>query len=108
MTIAALTLAGVRFSVVHLVALQFVAGIGLDYALFFSRTRLDVEERSRTLRTLLTCNAMALLTFGLLCVCRTPLLRDIGTTVATGVVCAMLFAFMFAGPKPAFQPDVPV
>lgn len=102
-TIAALTLSGVRFSVVHVVALQFVAGIGLDYALFFSRTGLDVEERSRTLRTLLTCNAMALLTFGLLCVCRTPLLRDIGTTVATGVVCAMIFAFMFAGRKPALS-----
>jgi predicted exporter len=29
---------------------------------------------------------MALLTFGLLCLCRTPLLRDIGATVAIGVV----------------------
>jgi predicted exporter len=75
--------------------------------LFFSRPRLDVEERSRTLRTLLTCNAMALLTFGLLCVCRTPLLRDIGTTVATGVVWAMIFAFMFTGPKPASSPGLP-
>ena len=102
-TLAALTLACARLTLVHVVALQFVAGIGLDYALFFSRPRLDEEERSRTLRTLFTCNVMALLTFGLLCLCRTPLLRDIGVTVATGVVAAMLFAFMFAGPIP--RPD---
>ena len=95
-----------RFSIVDVVALQFVTGIGLDYALFFSRTGLDAEERARTLRTLFTCNAMALLTFGLLCVCRTNLLRDIGTTVAIGVVCAMLFAFMFAGPKPGTSPGL--
>ena len=103
LTISALTLAGVPLTVVHVVALQFVAGIGLDYALFFSRPRLDAEERSRTLRTLFTCNGMALLTFGLLCLCRTPLLRDIGETVAVGVVAAMLFAFMFAGIAPSAQ-----
>ena len=100
MTVAALSLAGARLTLVHVVALQFVAGIGLDYALFFSRPRLDAEERSRTLRTLFTCNAMALLTFGLLCLCRTPLLRDIGETVALGVIAAMLCAFMFAGQAP--------
>lgn len=102
-TLTALKLAGVKLSLVHLVALQFVAGIGLDYALFFSRPRLDGEERSRTLRTLFTCQAMALLTFGLLCLCRTPLLRDIGETVAVGVVAAMLFAFMFAGVAPGTE-----
>jgi predicted exporter len=99
-TVAAWTLAGVPLSLVHVIALQFVAGIGLDYALFFSRPRLDEEERSRTLRTLFTCNAMALMTFGLLCICTTPLLRAIGETVVVGVVAAMVFAFLFAGPAP--------
>ena len=97
-TIAALMLAGTRLSLIHVVALQFVAGIGLDYAVFFSRSGLDEEERSRTLRTLFTCNGMALLTFGLLCLCRTPLLQWIGSTVAIGVVASMIFAFLFAGP----------
>ncbi len=105
-TVTVLTLAGVALSVVHVMALQFVVGIGLDYALFFSRTGLDVEERCRTMLTLVTCNCMALLTFGLLCLCRTRLLRDIGETVAVGVVCAMVFGFLFAGtrvdePRPA-------
>ncbi len=97
-TVALLTACGVRLSLIHLVALQLVAGVGLDYALFFARRQLDREERARTLRTLVTCNAMTLLTFGLLATCQTPLLRDIGITVAVGAVLAMAFAFLCAGP----------
>ncbi len=98
--VALLTGAGARLSLIHVVALQFVAGIGLDYALFFARTQIDEEERARTLRTLVTCNAMTMLTFGLLASCQTPLLRDLGATVATGALAAMIFAFLFAGPMP--------
>ncbi len=99
-TVAGLTAAGVRLSLIHLVALQLVAGVGLDYALFFARRPLDAEERARTLRTLVTCNGMTLLTFGLLAACQTPLLRDIGVTVATGALLAMAFSFLFAGQSP--------
>ncbi len=106
LTLAGLTLAGQRLSLIHIVALQFAAGIGLDYALFFARAQLDEEERARTLRTLVTCNAMTLLTFGLLAFCRTPLLRDIGLTTALGAVCALLCAFLFAGPTPT-RPTAP-
>lgn len=98
-TVTALTVAGVRLSLIHLVSLQFVVGVGLDYALFFARPQADEEERARTLRTLFTCVSMALLTFGLLSFCRTPLLREIGATVAVGVACAIAFAFLFAAPK---------
>ncbi|HYZ33535.1 MAG TPA: MMPL family transporter [Crenalkalicoccus sp.] len=100
-TVAVLTLAGLRLSLIHLVALQLVAGVGLDYALFFARRQLDGEERARTLRTLVTCNAMTLLTFGLLALCQTPLLRDIGVTVACGAVLAMGFAFLGTGEAPS-------
>ena len=99
-TAALLTAMGARLSLIHLVAMQLVAGVGLDYALFFARRQLDAEERARTLRTLVTCNAMTLLTFGLLAACQTPLLRDIGVTVAAGAVLAMGFAFLFAGEAP--------
>ena len=98
-TVAALTAAGVRLTLIHVVSLQFVAGVGLDYALFFARAQVDEEERARTLRTLVTCVSMALLSFGLLSLCRTPLLQGIGATVAVGVASAMAFAFLFAGPK---------
>ena len=97
--VAILVARGTRLSLIHLVSLQFVAGIGLDYALFFARTQLDAEERARTLRTLVTCNVMALLTFSLLCLCHTPLLRQIGSTVSIGVVLALGFGFLFAGPR---------
>lgn len=96
-TVGVLTAWGVRFSLIHLVALQLVVGVGLDYALFFARRQLDAEERARTLRTLVTCNGMTLLTFGLLAGCQTPLLRDIGATVTVGAVLAMGFAFLVAG-----------
>ena len=96
-TVAVLTAAGVRLSLLHLVALQFTVGVGLDYALFYARRQLDAEERARTLRTLVTCNIMTLLTFGLLTLCQTPLLRAIGVTVAMGAVLSMVFSFLFVG-----------
>ncbi|MGH7043587.1 MAG: MMPL family transporter [Acetobacteraceae bacterium] len=99
--VAVLTAAGVRFSLLQIVALQFAAGVGLDYALFFARSQVDAEERARTLRTLMTCNAMTLLTFGLLATARTPLLRQIGLAVVVGAAAAMMTAFLFAGPRPA-------
>ncbi len=40
---------------------------------------------------------MTLLTFGALAACQTPIMRDIGVTVAIGAVLAMIFAFLFAG-----------
>ena len=96
-TVAILTAIGTRLSLLHIVSLQFVVGVGLDYALFFARRQLDEEERARTLRTLTTCNAMTVLTFGLLMLCRTPLLHDIGITVVIGALSALVFSFMFAG-----------
>jgi predicted exporter len=93
-------------SLFHIVSLQLMVGVGLDYALFFARRGLDGEERARTFRTLITCNVMTLLSFGLLAFCRTPLLRGFGITVAVGVVGAICLAFLFAGPRPAPQRSV--
>lgn len=103
-TLTVLTLAGARLSLLSIVALQFVGGVGLDYALFFARRQLDEEERARTLRTLSICNAMTIATFCLLALCRTPLLSDIGKTVALGAAAALCFSFLFAGPRPGREP----
>lgn len=97
-TLALLTLAGVRLSPIHLASLLLVGGVGLDYALFMAREQLDIEERARTLRTLITCNAMTLLTFGLLATCATPILHDIGVTIALGTALSLGFAFLIAAP----------
>lgn len=98
--VAILALRGVPVSLIHLVSIQFVFGIGLDYALFFARPQLDASERARTIRTLLTCNVMTVLAFGLLGFCHTTLLREIGLTVACGAFLFMLFSFMLAGQYP--------
>ncbi|MFT8564894.1 MAG: hypothetical protein ABF742_09295, partial [Acetobacter orientalis] len=95
--LALLALRGVPVSLIHLVSIQFVLGVGLDYALFFARPQLDSAERARTMRTLLTCNVMTVLAFGLLGLCHTALLREIGITVACGAFLFMLFSFMLAG-----------
>ncbi|MDE2006243.1 MAG: MMPL family transporter, partial [Rhodospirillales bacterium] len=104
-SVAALAALGMRVSLLQIVALQLAAGVGLDYALFFARRQLDAEERARTLRTLLLCNAMTLLTFGLLATAATPLLRQIGQTVVIGAGAAIIMAFLFAGPMPARERD---
>ena len=100
-TIGLLMAMGVRLSPIHLASLLLVAGVGLDYALFMAREQLDEEERARTLRTLITCNVMTLLTFGLLATCATPILHDIGITVALGAALSLGFAFLIAAPAGA-------
>ena len=99
-TLALLGRLGVHLSLFHIVALPLMAGIGLDYALFFARRQRDGDERARTFQTLILCHVMTLATFGLLALCQTPLLRGIGLTVTIGVVSAMVFSFLIAGQPP--------
>ncbi|OUI86487.1 hypothetical protein HC62_06560 [Acetobacter tropicalis] len=98
--LAVLAWSGQPLTLIHLISLQFVLGVSLDYALFFARPQLDDAERARTMRTLMTCNIMTVLTFGLLAACNTPLLQEIGKTVALGVALAMAYGFLFAGQRP--------
>ncbi|KAB7624181.1 MMPL family transporter [Alkalilimnicola sp. S0819] len=81
----------------HLVSLLVVAGIGLDYALFFRRPEADPEQQRRTLHGLLTCVASSTLAFGLLGTTEIPVLQFIGRTVAVGVVLSFLFAWLLHG-----------
>ena len=96
-TVSILSAIGTRLSLIHIVSLQFVAGVGLDYALFFARRQLDEEERARTLRTLITCNAMTLLTFGLLAFCAARRYCADWQTVAIGACRRWYSPFCFVG-----------
>lgn len=98
--LALLRLHGPVFSIIHIVALAFVLGVGIDYALFFGRPQLDAAERTRTLRTLLTCNMMTVLSFAILASCQTPLLRELGLTISSGALFAMIFSFLLMGTIP--------
>ncbi|MEM9741367.1 MAG: hypothetical protein AAF918_01660 [Pseudomonadota bacterium] len=108
---AAVLTAAVLMSVLHgalslfeLIALLLVAGLGLDYALFFSRIAaapLDVEERRRVTGAVTLCAASSLLVFGVLSLSSIPLLEGLGRTVSAGVLLAYLLArFGVATRKP--------
>ncbi|MCW8086852.1 MMPL family transporter [Sabulicella glaciei] len=88
LALATLALAGEALNLFHLAALLLLAGLAIDYALFLARAEMD----PRTLEAVLTCVLSTLLTFGLLLVCETPVLRGIGLTVSAGVASAFLLA----------------
>lgn len=78
-------------SLFDLMALTLVAGLGLDYVLFYSRDRHRVDDHA-TASAVLICALSSLIVFGILSLSSIPVLRGIGTTVAIGVIAAYLLA----------------
>jgi predicted exporter len=83
-TMAMLSLAGEKLTMLHILAALLVVGLGLDYTIFFSWPDADEQQRSRTRQALLVCMASTVLVFGLLAGSAIDLLRAIGLTVALG------------------------
>ncbi len=97
LTFAALAALGEQISIFHLTAALLLAGVGMDYALFISRIREeDPEGAARALGAVVSCMVTTLLTFGLLALCRTPVLHATGLTVCIGVASAFLLACAMA------------
>jgi predicted exporter len=103
LTFAALGALGERITVFHLTAALLLAGVGMDYALFLNKggdrpgTGADgAAEAARALGSVITCMVTTLLTFGLLALCRTPVLHATGLTVTIGVAAAFLLACALA------------
>jgi predicted exporter len=94
--VAVLRTAGVSLDLFALISLVLVAGLGLDYALFFERAGIAPDERRRTLHAVLVCAASTLTVFGLLATSSLPVLRSIGFTVGLGVLASFLFAVWLA------------
>ena len=78
-------------SLFDLMALTLVAGLGLDYLLFYSSPQADAADGAVASAVGL-CAASSFLVFGILGISSIPVLRGIGTTVAVGVVLAFLLA----------------
>lgn len=87
----AMTLHG-PLTIVHLVALLLVFGLGLDYALFFSRTDTPNDRRS-TMHSVAACTASTTLAFGILGASSVPFLHYIGMTTAIGSLLSFVLAF---------------
>ncbi len=83
-----------------LMALALVAGLGLDYGLFHSRTPADAADASETEAALLVCALSSFVVFALLAFSSIPVLAGIGQTVASGVAAAYLLTRFGRYPNP--------
>ena len=79
-------------SLFDIVALALVAGLGLDYGLFYSRASVESIEAADTRRAVFICALSSILVFGILAFSTTPALHGIGATVAVGVAVAYVLA----------------
>ena len=81
-----------QLTVIHMVALLLVLGLGLDYALFLGRAESD-DERPATRHAVFACAITTIVTFGILAGSDIPLLRFLGLTVATGSAASYMIAY---------------
>jgi predicted exporter len=91
-TVALVMLLHDSLTVIHLVALLLVLGLGLDYSLFLSREE-SISERQATNQAVLACAASTTLAFGVLAGSSIPVLSFLGLTVAAGSAASYLLAF---------------
>jgi predicted exporter len=92
LTLALATVLHTKLTVIHLIALLLVFGLGLDYALFFSRSE-NRREQAQSLHAVAACAASTTLAFGILGGSSIPMLKFLGTTVAAGSAVSFLLAF---------------
>jgi predicted exporter len=95
-TAAIFALAGVRLSLLHIVSLLLVLGIGVNYALFFNRSTADAVDRMRSTYSVIVANATTLIAFGALATSGTAILQAIGQTVVLGAALSLVFSAAWA------------
>lgn len=89
-TMAILNLSGIPMTLMHLVSLLLIIGLGLDYSLFYNRLNDFANEWDTTFRALWVCAFTTVLVFGILVISRTPPLQAIGATVGIGVTLSLI------------------
>jgi predicted exporter len=72
-------------------ALLVIMGVGIDYTLFFAENR---SARSATMMAVLLACLTTELSFGLLALSETPVVRSFGLTMCIGIACALLLSPM--------------
>lgn len=90
---------GASLNLFHLVSLLLVAGISLDYALFFSRAAQESAEQRQTAYALAVCCFSTVVVFSLLAASDIPVLHAIGLTVASGAASAFVLSWLIAAPR---------
>lgn len=99
--VAALQALGISLTLFHLISLILVAGLGLDYALFFEHAAEDPAEQRRTLHAVIVCSLSTFFVFALLATSSLPVLRAIGLPVAIGVVGNFVLALLLTRARAA-------
>ncbi len=82
-----------------------VIAIGSNYCLFFDRQRADPAGMPRVLASLLLANGCTVMGFGVLALSHTPVLHDLGMSVAIGTFLSLIFATIIMSPTQS--PDAP-
>jgi predicted exporter len=85
-------LLGEQLNLFHLVSLLLVAGIGLDYGLFFTRHE-HGQASLQTFQALLVCAISTVVVFVMLALSGIPVLHAIGTTVSAGVFSTFILSW---------------
>ena len=112
---AGLAVFGQQLIILHLVGLMLVVAVGSNYALFFDRAEhpvpdplplgegtiagakaIDGNISPRTLASMLFANLTTVIGFGLLAFSNVSILQAMGTTVAPGVILALIYSAIFA------------
>ena len=94
-TAGALSLLAGPMNLFHMMGLLLIAGLGLDYALFLSRSATHFED---TRHAVFACTASTVAAFGVLAASAIPALASIGTTVALGSALCLLASRTGVGP----------
>jgi predicted exporter len=89
---------GVRVQLIHCLAALLVLSMGIDYTIYFAECARARRPVDSTLLAVEMCAVSSLLSFGLLALCKTPVLSSIGMTV----FCGMLIAFLLS-PMPYWE-----
>ena len=94
-TAGVLLASGAALSILHLLGLLLVAGLGLDYGLFFNRRFASPSEAEHTAAAVLLCAATTVTVFAILAFSGLSVLNSIGRTVAIGAMLAVAFGYGF-------------
>jgi predicted exporter len=83
---------GVETNLIHVVGLDMVMGMGVDYGIFVVDSAADPEEMGTTMLSVCVGSFTAILTFGVLAISKHPALRALGVTIGGGLFLSFLLA----------------
>lgn len=83
---------GIEPNLLHVVSLDMVIGMGVDYSVFLVDAKRQGEELGATVTSLVLCCLTTVFTFGMMALSAHPALSAVGTTVGAGVLLSLVCA----------------